>query len=76
MEDVTTTFPLSFLLVKFSGIPALYQQFSFSFCFFFVTAKVQTTKQVFKVRLQKKSSVDLNDPAVTERILKKVNHVF
>ena len=35
-----------------------------------------TTKQVIKVRLERKdSSLDLNDPAVMEQMLKEVNHV-
>ena len=35
-----------------------------------------TTKQVIKVRLVRKdSSLDLNDPAVMEQMLKEVNHV-
>lgn len=45
--------------------------FLFLFFFFF---KVSVSKQVVKVRLLKKSSsLDLDDPAVMEDILKQVN---
>uniref|UniRef100_A0A671YZU8 C-type lectin domain-containing protein n=1 Tax=Sparus aurata TaxID=8175 RepID=A0A671YZU8_SPAAU len=42
----------------------------------FVCYIAMTTKQVIKVRLERKdSSLDLNDPAVMEQMLKEVNHV-
>lgn len=45
----------------------------FLFLFFFFS-KVSVSKQVVKVRLLKKSSsLDLDDPAVMEDILKQVN---
>ena len=44
------------------------------FVIFFFTV---TTKQVIRLSLRKtNSSLDLNDPAVMESILKQVNHVF